>query len=99
MEFMDRRYRSQRVQFWLHVEPFNNPLESVESDGESDDGEPTRGSGLAPNTGLNATIKEEVRGIYEMYFSDPKSLLLKTINPKHVHTIQEFATRGQPTQA
>jgi len=91
MEFMDRRNRSQPVQFWLHVESFKNPLESVESGDESDDEEVLRSSGLAPNTGLSATIKEDMRGIYEMYFSDPKSPLLKTINAKHVRAIQEFA--------
>ena len=91
MEFMDRRNRSQRVQFWLHVESFKNPLESVESGEESDDEEVLRGTALAPNTGLSATIKEDMRGIYDMYFSDPKSSLLKTINPKHVRAIQEFA--------
>jgi len=91
MEFMDRRNRSQRVQFWLHVESFKNPLESVESGDESDDEEILNGTALAPNTGLSATIKEDMRGIYEMYFSDPKSSLLKTINAKHVRAIQEFA--------
>ncbi len=91
MEFMDRRNRSQRVQFWLHVESFKNPLESVESGEESDDEEVLRGTALAPNTGLSATIKEDMRGIYDMYFSDPKSSLLKTINAKHVRAIQEFA--------
>ena len=91
MEFMDRRNRSQRVQFWLHVESFKNPLESVESGEESDDEEVLRGTALAPNTGPSATIKEDMRGIYDMYFSDPKSSLLKTINAKHVRAIQEFA--------
>ena len=91
MEFMDRRNRSQRVQFWLHVESFKDPLESVESGDESDDEEALRGTGLAPNSGLSATIKEDMRGIYEMYFSDPKLSLLKTINVKHVRAIQEFA--------
>ena len=91
MEFMDRRSRSQRVQFWLHVESFKNPLESVESGEESDDEEVLRGTALAPNTGLSATIKEDMRGIYDMYFSDPKSSLLKTINARHVRAIQEFA--------
>jgi len=94
MEFMDRRNRSQRVQFWLHVESFKNPLESVESGDESDDEEALSGTGLAPNTGLSATIKEDMRGIYEMYFSDPKSSLLKTINAKHVRAIQGFAQEG-----
>lgn len=91
MEFMDRRNRSQRVQFWLHVESFKNPLESVESGDESDDEEVLRGTALAPNTGLSATVKEDMRGIFEIYFSDPKSSLLKTINAKHVRAIREFA--------
>ena len=91
MEFMDRRNRSQRVQFWLHVESFKNPLESVESGEESDDEEVLRGTAMAPNIGLSATIKEDMRGIHDMYFSDPKSSLLKTINAKHVRAIQEFA--------
>lgn len=90
MEFMDRRNRSQRVQFWLHVESFKNPLESVESGNESDDEEALHATG-SPTTGLSATIKEDMRGINEMYFSDPKSSLLKTINAKHVRAIQEFA--------
>jgi sorting nexin-25 len=91
MEFMDRRNRSQRVQFWLHVESFKNPLESVESGDESDDEEVLHSTALAPTTGLSATIKEDMRGIYEMYFSDPKSSLLRTINAKHVRAIREFA--------
>ena len=91
MEFMDRRNRSQRVQFWLHVESFKNPLESVESGDESDDEEALHGTGSSPNTGLSATIKEDMRSINEMYFSDLKSSLLKTINAKHVRAIQEFA--------
>jgi len=38
MEFMDRRSRSFLVQFWLTVESFKNPLESIESDdSDSDD--------------------------------------------------------------
>ena len=36
MEFMDRRNRSLLVQFWLTVESFKNPLDSVDS-GSSDD--------------------------------------------------------------
>lgn len=79
MEFMDRRNRSQRVQFWLHVESFKNPLESVESGEESDDEEVLRGTALAPNTGPSATIKEDMRGIYDMYFSDPKSSDRKSV--------------------
>ncbi|KAF6766716.1 PhoX domain-containing protein [Ephemerocybe angulata] len=39
MEFMDRRNRSLPVQFWLTVESFKNPLETVESDSSGDEEE------------------------------------------------------------
>ena len=39
MEFMDRRNRSLPVQFWLTVESFKNPLETVDSDSSGDEEE------------------------------------------------------------
>ncbi|KAF7347585.1 hypothetical protein MVEN_01515200 [Mycena venus] len=40
MEFMDRRQRSLLVQFWLTVESFKNPLESVDSSSSGDEDDP-----------------------------------------------------------
>ena len=63
MEFMDRRNRSLLVQFWLTVESFKNPLESVDSDSSDDDDEALR------DPSLSATLKEDISMMNELYFS------------------------------
>ncbi|KAG8818694.1 Intermediate filament protein, partial [Serendipita sp. 399] len=90
MEFMDRRNRSSMVQFWLHVESFKNPLESVESGEDSGDEEALRAPGI--NT-VSGTVKDDLRGIYEMYFANPSrgSPLTKIVNQRRVENIRRFA--------
>ncbi|OBZ79960.1 Sorting nexin-12 [Grifola frondosa] len=63
MEFMDRRQRSLLVQFWLTVESFKNPLESVDSDSSDDEDDPI----LDPSP--STTLKEDISMMNELYFS------------------------------
>ena len=85
MEFMDRRHRSLLVQFWLTVESFKNPLESVDTDGSDDEDEPL----LDP--GQSATLKEDISLINELYFSSPvPDPVLSAVAKKHVDTIRSF---------
>lgn len=87
MEFMDRRGRSLLVQFWLTVESFKNPLESVDSDSSGEDYEP-----LADPT-LAATLKEDLNMINDLYFTNPVTLAsLSSISHKYVLAIQSYAT-------
>jgi sorting nexin-25 len=89
MEFMDRRNRSLLVQFWLTVESFKNPLESIESD-DSERGDPNP----PPQT---STSKEDISMIYELYFSGtPLNPSLSTISSKHVSAIRDFASGTSP---
>ncbi|KAI0800642.1 PhoX domain-containing protein [Fomes fomentarius] len=90
MEFMDRRQRSLLVQFWLTVESFKNPLESVDSDGSDDEDEPL----LDP--GQSATLKEDISLINELYFSSPVTdPLLSVVSQKHVNTIRSFGQSAE----
>ncbi|KAI1793120.1 PhoX domain-containing protein [Ganoderma leucocontextum] len=85
MEFMDRRQRSLLVQFWLTVESFKNPLESVDTDGSDDEDEPL----LDP--GQSATLKEDISLINELYFSSPApDPVLSAVAKKHIDTIRSF---------
>ncbi|KZT08695.1 PhoX domain-containing protein [Laetiporus sulphureus 93-53] len=85
MEFMDRRQRSLLVQFWLTVESFKNPLESVDSGSSDEEDEPV----LDPTH--SATLKEDISMMKDLYFSgsaaDP---VLECISAKHVNTIRSF---------
>ncbi|KAG7452260.1 uncharacterized protein BT62DRAFT_882028 [Guyanagaster necrorhizus] len=86
MEFMDRRHRSLLVQFWLTVESFKNPLESVDSDSENEDNEAIQD----PTTGV--TVKEDISMIYELYFSSPTPPpALSCISQKNADIIRDFA--------
>jgi sorting nexin-25 len=88
MEFMDRRSRSFLVQFWLTVESFKNPLESIESDdSDSDDPSPP------PQT---STAKEDISMIYELYFSGTPHSSHSTISPKYISAIRDFANEASP---
>jgi len=89
MEFMDRRNRSLLVQFWLTVESFKNPLESIESDDSgNDDPSPP------PQT---STAKEDISMIYELYFSGtPPNSSLSAITAKHISAIRDFANETSP---
>lgn len=87
---MDRRSRSLLVQFWLTVESFKNPLESVESDDSSDDD-------LNPPSSIS-TAKEDISMIYELYFSGtPPHSSLSTISSKYVSAIRAFVSEVSPT--
>ena len=87
MEFMDRRSRSFLVQFWLTVESFKNPLESIESDDDDHDLNPP------PQT---STAKEDISMIYELYFADTPHSSLSAISPKYISAIRDFANETSP---
>lgn len=85
------------VQFWLHVESFKNPLESVESGEESGDEGALKAPGISA---VSDTVKDDMRGIYGMYFANlsTNSALAKTVNRKHIESIRMFAEElDQPT--
>ncbi|KAG7099671.1 hypothetical protein E1B28_001496 [Marasmius oreades] len=82
MEFMDRRNRSLLVQFWLTVETFKDPLESIDS-GSDDDEEETIQTAT--------TIKEDVSMIHDLYFSMTPHPVLSCIPMKYVDSIRQFA--------
>lgn len=86
MEFMDRRHRSLLVQFWLTVESFKNPLESIDSSSSGDEDEPLQG----PST--SSTIKEDISMINDLYFSiTPPHPALSSISKKHIDVIRSYA--------
>ena len=89
MEFMDRRNRFLLVQFWLTVESFKNPLESVDSSGSEDADEPSQfPMGGKPSA---ATVKEDMTMIYDLYFSTASSsATLSAVSQRHVDTIRAF---------
>ncbi|RPD82274.1 PhoX domain-containing protein [Lentinus tigrinus ALCF2SS1-7] len=90
MEFMDRRQRSLLVQFWLTVESFKNPLESVDSDASDDEDEPL----LDP--GQSATLQEDISLINELYFSSPvPDPVLSAVSQKHITTIRSFGQSAE----
>ena len=92
MEFMDRRNRSLPVQFWLTVESFKNPLESVDSDTSGDDEE------IIQDPSASITVKEDISMINDLYFSDRKTYgALATISKKHIETIREFVQDSDPS--
>jgi len=91
MEFMDRRHRSLLVQFWLTVESFKNPLESVDSGSSDDEDDPIQD----PTTSI--TVKEDISMINDLYFSNSSPHpALASISDKHVDIIRDF-TRNELT--
>ncbi|KAF7307170.1 hypothetical protein MIND_00510600 [Mycena indigotica] len=91
MEFMDRRNRSLLVQFWLTVESFKNPLESVDSDSSGDEDEQFQ------DLSTSITVKEDITMIHELYFSMPTPHpTLASIPQKHIQRIRDFATSTDP---
>ncbi|THG97441.1 hypothetical protein EW026_g4562 [Hermanssonia centrifuga] len=88
MEFMDRKNRSLLVQFWLTVESFKNPLESIDSGSSDDEDEPVR------DPSLTDTLKEDISMMNELYFSgsapDPA---LSIISQKHISHIRSFGAK------
>ena len=94
MEFMDRRHRSLPVQFWLTVESFKNPLESVDSDMSGEEEE------IIQDPSTSITVKEDISMISDLYFSDGKTdAALATISKKHIETIREFVQDSDPSVA
>ncbi|KZT30778.1 PhoX domain-containing protein [Neolentinus lepideus HHB14362 ss-1] len=95
MEFMDRRSRSLLVQFWLTVESFKNPLESVDSDSD--------GEGHAHpihDLSRSSTAKEDISMVHELYFSGASlAHALGAISQKHVDVIRAFASGYEEDQA
>lgn len=86
MEFMDRRHRSLLVQFWLTVESFKNPLESIDSSSSGDEDEPLQG----PSS--SSTLKEDISMIDDLYFSvTPPHPALSSISKKHIDIIRSYA--------
>lgn len=84
MEFQDRRQRSLRLQFWLLVEGLKDPLE----DGEDDD---SSAAALPPPSGATiATTREDVKMIWEAYFSHSNTL---NSNQKYLRIIKTFVER------
>ena len=86
MEFMDRRHRSLLVQFWLTVESFKNPLESVDyTSGDEDD--------PIQHPSNSTTLREDICLINDLYFSaTPPHPSLSPISQKHVDTIRSYAS-------
>jgi len=94
MEFMDRRQRSLPVQFWLTVESFKNPLESVDSDTSGEEEE------IIQDPSTSITVKEDISMIHDLYFPDGKTYAaLATISKKHIETIREFVHDSDPSVA
>ena len=86
MEFMDRRNRSILVQFWLTVESFKNPLESVDSSDEDSSKEYLKNGKQS-----GATVKEDMTMIYDLYFSSASSsATLSAVSQRHIDTIRSF---------
>ncbi|THH05750.1 hypothetical protein EW145_g4575 [Phellinidium pouzarii] len=88
MEFMDRRGRSLLVQFWLTVESFKNPLESVDSDSSGEENKPLTSSN---NT---ATMREDLNMINDLYFANPVTpTALSPISQKYIDVIHSCAAQ------
>jgi sorting nexin-25 len=86
MEFMDRRHRAMLVQFWLTVESFKNPLESIDSASSDDEEEPVQ------DRTAFSTVKEDISMINDLYFSRPSPHpALSCISKKHIDMIHSFA--------
>lgn len=92
MEFVDRRGRSLLVQFWLTVESFKNPLESVDTDSSGEDIEQLVMSSVA------STLREDLKMINDLYFasSNPPAVL-SPISQKHVDAIRLLALQDSLT--
>lgn len=92
MEFMDRRHRSLPVQFWLTVESFKNPLETVDSDTSGEEEE------IIQDPSTSTTVKEDISMINDLYFLNGKTQAgLGSISKKHVDIIREFVSDPDPS--
>jgi len=92
MEFMDRRQRSLPVQFWLTVESFKNPLETVDSDSSGDEEE------IVQDPSTLANVKEDIAMIRSLYFASPNThTALASIPKKHIDLICAFVLNPMPS--
>lgn len=92
MEFMDRQQRSLSVQFWLTVESFKNPLETVDSDSSGDEEE------IIQDPSTLANVKEDIAMIHDLYFASGKThSALASIPKKHVDLIRNFVLDQEPS--
>lgn len=94
MEFMDRRNRSLPVQFWLTVESFKNPLETVDSDSSGDEEEIIQD----PTAFVNA--REDITMIHDLYFSAgaiPPAL--SSVSRKYIDRIRAFVLEPDASPA
>lgn len=92
MEFMDRRQRSMSVQFWLTVESFKLPLETVNSDSSGDEEE------IIQDPSTLANVKEDIAMIYHLYFANGKTQsTLTSIARKHVDIVRTFVLDPDPS--
>ncbi|KAF9225522.1 hypothetical protein BS17DRAFT_700551 [Gyrodon lividus] len=86
MEFMDRRHRSLLVQFWLTVESFKNPLESVDSN-SGDEDDPIQ------DPSNSTTLREDICMINDLYFTaTPPHPSLSSISGKYIDDIRNYAS-------
>lgn len=83
MEYVDRRNKSLLVQFWLTVESFKNPLESLDSSDSDDEAPKITGQ-------TSSTIREDMTMLYELYFSTASSLASLSVSQKHVDILRAF---------
>ncbi|KAK4686234.1 sorting nexin-25, partial [Tremellales sp. Uapishka_1] len=82
LEYMDRRSRSRLVQFWLTVEGFKDPLDAGGGDSSVES---------ASNSAVVSTISEDVRFLYDAYFTSPEAMAGFSIPSKLVDSIKAFA--------
>jgi sorting nexin-25 len=94
---MDRRHRSMLVQFWLTVESFKNPLESVDSESSDEDED---GGATQQDSSSSKTLKDDISLINDLYFSaTTPHPALAAISPRHVEAIRAFASDTTPPSA
>ena len=91
-ELMDCQQRSLSVQFWLTVESFKNPLETVDSDSSGDEEE------IIQDPSTLANVKEDIAMIHDLYFASGKThSALASIPKKHVDLIRNFVLDPEPS--
>ncbi|KZO94011.1 hypothetical protein CALVIDRAFT_501987 [Calocera viscosa TUFC12733] len=96
MEFLDRRGKSLSVQFWLTVESFKDPLETIDTEGD-DDQEEADDNIPVPNGGTS-TLREDIQLIWDLYFSEASAQRPK-ISQKYIDAVRTFLNKeGPPTR-
>ncbi|KZT58373.1 hypothetical protein CALCODRAFT_495105 [Calocera cornea HHB12733] len=93
MEFLDRRGKSLSVQFWLTVESFKDPLETIDADAD-DDHEEADDNIPIPNGGTG-TLREDIQLIWDLYFSEA-SVQRPRISQKYVDAVRGFLNKEGP---